>query len=207
MSRIKPLKKRAVEVTQEDCTIVIKPNDGAPDDLEFAIENVPNPSGELTVFMEVSAGGREEYVPGSERVLRVNTDRPSPPGTSQWHLSWIGHEPFTAVFYYHGLQTASVDLFVRLEGNESLRLHRIEAYAHPDTVVREFDHGLVLANPSPRRCRFDLEAVFPGQRFRRLKGSFDQDPVTNDGSEVNGIVELGGKDALFLVKDHSPDAG
>ena len=87
-----------------------------------------------------------------------------------------------------------------MEGTAPVWITGVEAYSHPDTMYREFEHGLVLANPSEDPYEFDLAELVPGQKFRRLRGSPQQDPKTNDGSPVTGKVRLQGKDALFLVK-------
>ena len=58
----------------------------------------------------------------------------------------------------------------------------------------------MLANPSRRPCTFELARLFPGQRFRRLAGSPNQDPQINDGSAVGAEVTLASQDALFLVR-------
>ncbi len=75
----------------------------------------------------------------------------------------------------------------------------VEAYAHPDTITRLYEHGLVLANPSPRPFVFDLSTLYPGRTFRRLQGTELQDTKTNDGSRVGAKVTLPPKDALFLT--------
>ena len=67
-------------------------------------------------------------------------------------------------------------------------------------MYREFERGLVLANPSPRPYTFDLATLFPGRSFRRIQGSPRQDPATNNGAPVAGTLTLGPKDALFLVR-------
>ena len=43
-----------------------------------------------------------------------------------------------------------------------------------------------------------LSRIAPGRRFRRIKGSARQDPITNDGSAVGASLTLGPKDGLFL---------
>jgi hypothetical protein len=68
-------------------------------------------------------------------------------------------------------------------------------------MYREFERGLVVANPSPRPYAFNLEKLFPGKTFRRLKGSSLQDRAANNGAAVRGVLELGPKDALFLIKN------
>jgi hypothetical protein len=78
--------------------------------------------------------------------------------------------------------------------------HIFTPHAHPDAIYRRFEHGLALANPSPRPYVFDLDKLFPGQTFRRLRGSRTQDTIANDGSAVGGKLELGPKEGLFLVR-------
>jgi hypothetical protein len=68
-------------------------------------------------------------------------------------------------------------------------------------MYREFDNGVVLANPAPHPCTFDLAKRFPGQTFRRLRGSSRQDTEANNGKPVGAKVTLGPKDALFLVRE------
>jgi hypothetical protein len=67
-------------------------------------------------------------------------------------------------------------------------------------IYREFEHGLVLANPSPRPYELDLERLLPGRKFRRLEGSPEQDPATNDGTPVGATLTLRPKEGLFLVR-------
>jgi hypothetical protein len=74
------------------------------------------------------------------------------------------------------------------------------AHAAADVIYREFEHGLVMANPAPRPYEFDLDKLFPGKSWRRLRGTPLQDPRANNGSPVSGKLTLGPKDALFLVR-------
>ena len=67
-------------------------------------------------------------------------------------------------------------------------------------MYREFEHGLVLANPSDHPYEFDLAELFPGESFTRIQGSANQDRETNDGSPVDGKVRLQARDGLFLAR-------
>jgi len=115
-------------------------------------------------------------------------------------MTWVNDADFTSGFYFSEVRSRQVDLEFLVEGSAPVWLSRVAAYAHPDVIYRAFERGLVLANPSPRAYVFDLAKLFPGQSFRRLRGSSRQDPKTNDGSPVGGELTLGPKDALFLVK-------
>ncbi len=116
------------------------------------------------------------------------------------HMTWLGREDFTSGFYFPDVRSKFVDIEFVIEGAEPVTLSRLTAHAHPDVIYREFENGLVLANPSPRPFDFDLASLFPGKRFRRIQASSQQDTATNDGSPVGRKVRLGPKDALFLAR-------
>ena len=116
-------------------------------------------------------------------------------------MSWISEEPFESVFYYPGMDQEVATLKVEVEGNDTLWIRNIHAFASPDARAREFRNGLVLVNPAPHPQVFNLAELFPGKDFTRLTGSSRQDPVTNDGSGVDDEVRLSAKDALFLLKE------
>lgn len=123
------------------------------------------------------------------------------PQTPPVHFStWMNEKDFPAGFYFKDIRSPQVDLEFVVESSEPVWLSRITAHGHPDVMLREFEHGLVLANPSLRPCTFDLAKLFPGQAFRRLKGTPQQDAKTNNGQLVEARITLGAQDALFLVR-------
>jgi len=87
-----------------------------------------------------------------------------------------------------------------------LYLSRITAHAGPDVRYREYEHGLVIANPSRSPFEFNLSARFPSSRFRFLKASSKQDRMVNTGSSTGDRVIVGAKDGIFLVKDLLPSS-
>ena len=116
------------------------------------------------------------------------------------YMTWLNESRFTSGFYFSDVKSESVNLELLVEGTEPISISSIRVHAHADAIYREFEHGVVLANPSPRDYDFDLARLLPGGRFRRLVGSPEQDPTANDGSAVNGPVTLGPKEGLFLVR-------
>jgi hypothetical protein len=94
-----------------------------------------------------------------------------------------------------------VDLTFEFEGGEPVWLSDLTAHAAADAIARDYEHGVVLANPSTRPFNFDVAALFPGAKLRRLQGSPDQDPKTNDGAPAGATVTVGPRDALFLMKE------
>jgi len=115
-------------------------------------------------------------------------------------MTWVNGRDFESSFSFADLASDRTDLEFTIEGPEPVWISRIAVYAQPEVMVREFEHGLVLANPSGRPYTFDLARLFPGQRFRRLTGTPSQDPRTNNGAEVESTVTLASQDALFLVR-------
>jgi len=120
-------------------------------------------------------------------------------------MTWVNDRAFTSGFYFSQIKSPKVDLEFRIEGNEPLWLSDLTVHAWPDVIYREFENGLVLANPARHSCVFDLASLVPGRSYRRLRGSPSQDPVTNSGKAVSGAVTLQGREGLFLVRrDQTP---
>jgi hypothetical protein len=78
---------------------------------------------------------------------------------------------------------------------ETLRLH-----SGRDGRYREYEGGVVFANPSTRAYTFNIRRLFPEVRLRRLQGSENQDPLTNDGSLLGDYLTLSAKNALFVAR-------
>jgi hypothetical protein len=177
------------------------------DRMEFTIENVPCPASDLTVYLVMRGRHLAGYASTWGRVVKVTPVGYTHPGRKEglndenWYMSWISEEPFESVFYYPGMDQEVATLKVEVEGNDTLWIRNIHAYAGPDARVREFRNGVVLANPAPHPQVFNLAELFPGKDFTRLTGSSRQDTLTNDGSGVDDEVKLSGKDALFLLKE------
>jgi len=115
-------------------------------------------------------------------------------------MSHFNQKPFRAGFYFRQFNSPT-ELTFNFEGNEQVTISDLELYAEPDVMVRKYEGGLVIANPSEHEVTVDLDKIWPGEKFRRLKGSLDQDPLTNSGQEAKGKITLGKLDGLFLVRE------
>ncbi|MHC4671153.1 MAG: hypothetical protein ACYTF1_19130 [Planctomycetota bacterium] len=115
-------------------------------------------------------------------------------------VTWADGEWFEAGFYYRNFKPGRYSINFEIEGTAPVYLSNISLHGHPDVMLREFENGLVLANPSLEPFTFNLTELVPGKRFRRLKGSSNQDPQTNDGTNVAETVVVPSRDGLFLVK-------
>jgi hypothetical protein len=121
--------------------------------------------------------------------------------TPQRIMTWANSDWFEAGFYFRNLGPRTVDLTFEFEGGEPVYLDRLTAHAAADAIARDYERGVVLANPSTGPFTFDLAKLFPDAKLRRLQGSAEQDPKHNDGSAVGATVTVGPRDALFLRKE------
>jgi hypothetical protein len=134
------------------------------------------------------------------RVRRSGTP-PEPETPSVQFMTWVSGKDFTSGFYFDDIRSRQADLELVVESSEPVWLSAVTAHSHPDAMFREFEHGLVLANPSPRDFTFDLASLSPGKQFRRLKSTPQQDTQANNGERAGPRLRLGPKDGLFLIKD------
>jgi hypothetical protein len=129
----------------------------------------------------------------------LTKDQATPP---QERMTWMNDKPFTSTFYFRGLRSKTVDLTFRVEGREPVTIERVTAHAQPDAMVRVFEHGLVLANPSLAPVTFDLAKLTPGRSYRRIQATPQQDTQANNGAPVGDRVMLGPLEGLFLLRDN-----
>ena len=115
-------------------------------------------------------------------------------------MAWAGDGPFEATFYFRDIGHREVDVTFEAEGGEAVLVTNLRVYNAPDAMARAFRNGLVLANPSSRPYTFDLDALYPNAKLRKIAGKKTQDPVTNNGQPVGTAVTLPAEDALFLVR-------
>jgi hypothetical protein len=117
------------------------------------------------------------------------------------HMTFVGPEAFESTFYFRAVQTPAVDLAFDIEEAGTVWIESISVHAHAEAAYREFEHGLVLANPAHHDYTFNLKEIAPGRRFRRLQAQSKQDVAVNNGQPVGDQVTLGPVDGLFLVRE------
>jgi hypothetical protein len=136
---------------------------------------------------------------GNVRIVEAGSSEDTITRATQF-MTWVNDRPFESTFAFREVRSETVDVSVTVEGREPVVLAGVRAHAHPDAMVRVFEHGIVLANPSYAPYAFDLAELAPGRHFRRLHGTPSQDPETNNGEPVGATVTLGERDALFLLE-------
>jgi len=110
-------------------------------------------------------------------------------------------EPQRQIFHFPRVPTGTPLTFeLAFEGGEEVAIESLTAHAAPRAVAREFENGIVLANPSMRPFAFDLAKMFPGKSFQRFQAVPTQDTATNNGQPVGPSVTIDRRDGLFLVR-------
>ena len=189
-----------MQFERERAGLKVTAADPKASEIRFGLSGVPGKGPDLFVLVRVRAEAMRSYPSEIARMMYVAvSSKGQQAGRDERFMTWVNRSDFDAGFYFSNIESGKVDLEFVVEGSEPVWIGRVQAYAHPDAMYRRFEHGLVLANPSDRPYVFELDKLFPGQRFRRLQGSRTQDPVCNDGSVVSGKLNLKPKEGLFLV--------
>lgn len=181
-------------ITAAADAFTIQGKDPAQDVTTIQLKVPVDASGELLLRFTVSAQPSAHVASKAPRILRVGTVK----NRFDLHHSWVDDRAIESTFYGTALPAGEATITFDIEGSEPWHLGKITAHAHPDVMLRSYDHGLVLANPSSKPFTFDLAKLLPGQKFRHLQGTALQDTKTNNGQPVGNTVTLGPKDGLFL---------
>lgn len=155
-------------------------------------------SGELLLHFNLHAAHTRLQGEGVPRLLLVGLVE------NRFDLSatWIDVKAMDYTFSATGLSpNTTAKVTFDIEGAEPCWITSITAHSHADAMTREFDHGVVLANPSSQPFEFDLDHLFPGAKLRRITGTSAQDPQNNNGQSAAGKLRIAAKDGLFLIKE------
>ncbi|MBI3741322.1 MAG: hypothetical protein HY257_06150 [Chloroflexi bacterium] len=182
-----------LEFTREGNAIKIAAKN--PGDLRFKLTGISTTSPDLLFTFTLRADPLAGYAPEIARLIRFGAS----PRPNELPNAWVNQKAFT--YRHYATEWQGLELSFLVEGNAPIWISDLRASASQDAMVREFENGLVLANPSARAFTFDLRALFPNKTWRRIKGTAKQDPATNNGARVEGAIELGAKDALFLIRE------
>lgn len=153
---------------------------------------------DLTLFMTIRAAPAIGRPAGEGRLLRVKLIDDSNKSVIQESYHPINQLEFEASYFTTGVSGKRIRFDFDIEDHGNIWLSNLSAHEFPDAIVRRFENGLVLANPSSTPVTFKLNDYAPNTAFRRLTGSDTQDPIHNSGEFAEGQIQLT-KDALFLV--------
>ena len=168
--------------------------------MAFTLPEVDVSGEDLFVTLRLRADPLEGYPGSIGRRVTVTAALDGDTNRAVEEFTWANEKPFAAAFYFKDVGPGSVNLGFEVEGDQPIVFEKLSAHSATDSMYREFEYGVVFANPSTRTCTFDLGGLFPGASFRRLKGSESQDPETNNGQPLGEELTLGPKDGLFVER-------
>ena len=181
---------------------------GDGDDIILVLRDIPYRDNALLLSTTL----RAEHPPGNPatwvRLVSVSCGQEVKTWRKQELIleAYAGQQASTSRFYFSNNKHEILApknpcaLTLTIEGSAPVHLENIAVRNAPNAIYREFEHGLVLANPSDRPYSYDLAVLLPGKKYRRLIASPDQDPAVNTGALVEMAVTVPARDALFLVR-------
>jgi hypothetical protein len=173
-------------------------SNGSP--MIFTLNNVALTGPDMTMFATIHGDAVTGRPAGEGRLMTVTVKKDD--GTVIKDMgTFLNQTDFEADFYAKGIDVTNVDIEFEVEGTEPLWISGLTIHEAPDTVYREFDNGVVFANPSDQSYSFNLASLFPGLSFHKISGTSAQDPTTNDGSALGSTLSIPSLDGLFIVKD------
>lgn len=186
-------------------TLVVTSTSRSEDAMTFTLNDVPMAAGRDFIFSFLARADPLEGFPGDvPRDISVTIRGASLPIRDGESLqaetlhALVGADFSEQVFYFRNARAATVDLEIRVEGEAALRIREFRVRHATDGLVREFENGMVIVNPSVHR---GLSVDLGTGSFRHLTGTRCQDMTTNDGSPVTGAVNVPATDAWFLIRD------
>ncbi len=177
--------------------------DPAAPNAVVTLRGVPVTGSDVLVMLKANSAAFPGMPKTVARLLRVSIAPSAGAGGSvpdQTIMTWLGPPTTSSQFYFRGVRSPRVDVRLQFEGAQTATIREIAAYAHPAVMVREFEHGVVLANPSDGSYTFNLATLFAGKIYRRILASSRQDRATNDGTAVGRTLTLPRRDAIVLVR-------
>lgn len=212
------IKSSDCDITYGDGSLTLRKRNDNQRFLQFQLDDLNCPGQDLFIRLKVKADPVINYPKETARLMQVAISGGVQGSNDKDFMNDVNlvlnnsfervvdntcmiHEnEFGAGFYFRQFSNPATLTF-NFEGNEPVTISDIEIYAAPDVLVRKFEGGLVIANPANHEVEIDLDKIWPGEKFSRLKGSGDQDPVVNNGQEVTAKVKIGKLDGLFLVRE------
>ena len=196
------------------------------DTMEVTLRGIPVSKGDLTVFFEALAIDPLQGFDREDRIPRLITlhahglpkyaderGRRSMYNDTTAYMGTAGFNRQYGYFRRAGESGGSIDLTFIFEDQGACKLRNLTIHNAPLAMVREFQKGLVLANPSQETVVFHLDRLIPtlrGVQLRRIKAdpeAYRRGPEIeemlsyNDGRQEDARrVEVPPLNGLFLEK-------
>ena len=171
------------KLTSSDCTlsmsdgnILVTSKSGykASQTMKLSLSNLTLPAGDITVFVEVQSVDSLIGIPLNEPVPRVFyltlsglPDYGEGNTVNSYYSDLYGlfgtNKPEEMSFYFRrpGVTQGSPTLSFEIQERGSFIIKSIKIYNQPDVLMRSFDNGLVVVNPSLDSVSVNLSSWFP----------------------------------------------
>ena len=181
-----------VRFRKEDNVLEIEGTAGRK--MTFAMENILCQGPDLVVSFDVKGIRPQTNPEGVPRLMYLWSSE-----NNFKLMTWVNEDWFRATFYFRDIVKNKINIFFEVRTGERILIRDLTAHAYPDAIIREFEHGLVLANPAHHSYTFDLDDLSPDRKYKRLTATEYQDMITNNGNPVGDSVILGERSGLFLL--------
>lgn len=160
---------------------------------------------DAVMYFEIKSNGsssipRIVYAEAGNLPELENTSKENDMYNELW--GYYTNSDYALISLYYRQAGGLQNITLTFEGQDDVNIRQITIHQSPQLLAREFENGIVLVNPSLNTQTFNLNELFPGNTFRKLKGF--SHPVYNDGSSIENTVEVAATNALFIHKEASP---
>jgi len=175
----------ASSMTSDNCNIALENDEivvtsqsgyTARDRMTLTVPNVQFPAGDVTIFVEAQSIDPLEGMTLEDRVPRdFEVHISGLPNYGEGNFVNKFYEEIYGFmgtfrmeemsFYYRrpGVAAGPQDIEISVQGRGSFKIKSIKIYNEADILIRSFDNGVSIANPSFDTKTIDMSTVFPGQ--------------------------------------------
>ena len=185
-----------IALSNGDILISTKAGYTANQNMNITLSNISMPAGDVTIFIQAQSIDPLEGMTLADRVPRLfNCTLSNLPDygegktTNAFYSNIYGFFGTTKVeemsFYYRrdGVSAGNQSLTFSVQGRGKFVIKSIKVYNQADILIRQFDNGIVIVNPSLDNNVVNLSTVFPTQNL------------------VNGQITVPAVDAYFYQKN------
>lgn len=162
-----------------------KPAEGEIPLIRLTLKELPLPAGDAVFRVRarlLTASSRQAAEYGVPAILWLKPDSlPTYDSRAQYNdlfgnlYGLFGSDrPEPMSYYFRDLAPCVSDVSMTVRGAASFRIESVEIYPAPDVIMREFDHGFIIANPSLHPVRIN-----PGDFCPRAAGRTVEVPAVD----------------------------
>ncbi|WP_137222082.1 hypothetical protein [Shewanella sp. MEBiC00475] len=138
---------------------------------------------DVVVTMNVKSNPKSDFKPNRVSYMALTPSKKR----AQKNMTWTGDEDFKARFYFKKLAAGSNTIHITSDA-ETLTMSNLDIKSNAELVYREFEYGLVIANPFSQRVSVAISDI----SSRRIH------TINDKLFKLKGTVDINPKEALFV---------